>query len=93
MNGKLATTLGYNTLEEALGEKLKYTRGMEFKIIGVVDDFHTVSFHNPTENVILPNLPWDIFELTVKINAGSGNLAPLQIFTISSTPAIFDLRA
>ena len=78
INRKLTKTLGYNIPEEALGEKFKYAGDLEFKIIGVVEDFHSVTFHNPMENVILSNLPWNIFEMAVKINTGSGNLSEIR---------------
>ncbi|HMJ70639.1 MAG TPA: FtsX-like permease family protein [Cyclobacteriaceae bacterium] len=78
INRKLTRTLGYETPEQALGDKFKYSDNMEFKIIGVVEDFHSTSFHNPMENVILSNLPWNIFEMAVKINTTSGNFSEAQ---------------
>jgi ABC-type antimicrobial peptide transport system permease subunit len=75
---KLTQSLGYQTPEQALGDKFKYADDMEFKIIGVVEDFHSTSFHNPMENVILSNLPWNIFEMAVKINTPSGNFTEVQ---------------
>jgi ABC-type antimicrobial peptide transport system permease subunit len=75
---KLTKTLGYQSPEQALGDKFKYASDMEFKIIGVVEDFHSTSFHNPMENVILSNLPWNIFEMAVKINTAPGNFSEVQ---------------
>lgn len=75
---KLTQSLGYKTPEEALGDKFTYSGNIELTIIGVVEDFHSVSFHNPMENVILANLPWNIFQMSVKINTPSGNFSEVQ---------------
>jgi putative ABC transport system permease protein len=77
VNRKLTQSLGYASPEQALGDKFK-NAGIEFTIIGVVEDFHSTSFHNPIENVILSNLPWNIFEMAVKINTASGNFSEVQ---------------
>lgn len=78
VNRKLTTTLGYKNPEEALGDKFRYASDLEFTIIGVVEDFHSVSFHHPVENVILSNLPWNIFEMAIRLNTGSGRFADIQ---------------
>ncbi len=74
---KLTQSIGHKTPEEALGDKFTYSGDMELTIVGVVEDFHSASFHNPMENVILANLPWNIFELAVKINT-SGSFSDMQ---------------
>lgn len=78
VNRKLTETLGYTAPEQALGDRFKYAGDMEFRIIGVVEDFHTSTFHSPIENVILSNLPWNIFEMAVKINTASGDFSEVQ---------------
>lgn len=78
VNRKLTKTLGYDAPEQALGDKFKYAGDMEFRIIGVVEDFHASTFHSPIENVILSNLPWNIFEMAIKINTGSGDFSEVQ---------------
>lgn len=75
---KLTKSLGYDTPEAALGDKFKYSGDMEFTIVGVIEDFHSTSFHNPLENVILANLPWNIFQISVKIKTASGNFSEVQ---------------
>jgi predicted permease len=78
VNRKLTQTLGYKSPEEALGDKFKYADNLNFTIVGVVEDFHTVSLHEPIENVILSNLPWNIFEVAMKINTAGGNFSEVQ---------------
>jgi ABC-type antimicrobial peptide transport system permease subunit len=78
VNRKLTRTLGYSNPEEALGDKFKYADDLEFTIVGVVEDFHSVSFHHPVENVILSNLPWNIHEIAIKVKTGSSNFSDLQ---------------
>lgn len=75
---KLTQSLGYKTPEEALGDSFRYSGDMELKIIGVVEDFHSVSFHQPLENVILSNLPWNVFEIAMKLNTTGGNFSDVQ---------------
>ncbi len=70
VNRMMTRTLGYDSPEKALGDTFSYGRGdLKFRIIGVVEDFHSDSFHNPLENVILSNLPWNIKEMAVKLEA------------------------
>jgi ABC-type antimicrobial peptide transport system permease subunit len=76
---KLTESLGFKDPEDAVGDSFKYGRGMdEYKIIGVVEDFHSVSFHQPLENVILANVPWNVFEVAMKINTAGGNFSEMQ---------------
>ncbi len=78
VNRKLTQSLGYKTPEEALGDKFTYSGDMEFTIIGVVEDFHSTTFDQPIENVLLANLPWNIFEMAIKVNTGSGDFSEIQ---------------
>lgn len=79
INRKFAETLGHKNPEDAIGDIFKYGRfGLEFRIVGVVEDFHTVSFHYPVENIVLSNLPWNIKEMAVKLNTASGNFSDVQ---------------
>jgi putative ABC transport system permease protein len=78
VNRKLTETLGYESPDQALGDKFTYAGDLNFKIIGVVEDFHSVSFHQSIENVILSNLPWNIKEMAIKINPGSGKFSEIQ---------------
>jgi ABC-type antimicrobial peptide transport system permease subunit len=78
VNRKLTKSLGHETPEDALGDKFTCSGDMEFTIVGVVEDFHSVSFHNPMENVILANLPWNIFQMSVKVNTTNGNFSEVQ---------------
>lgn len=78
VNRKLTQTLGYANPEEALGDSFTYSNDMPMTIIGVVEDFHSVSLHDLKENVILANLPWNIKEIAIKIKPGTGNFSEVQ---------------
>jgi ABC-type antimicrobial peptide transport system permease subunit len=78
VNRKLTESLGYKSPEQALGDKFTYSGDMELTIIGVVEDFHSTTFHEPIENVLLVNLPWNIFEMAIKVNTGSGDFSGIQ---------------
>lgn len=78
VNRKLTKLLGYTRPEDALGDKFGYGRnGLEFTIIGVVEDFNTVSLHQSMEYTILSNLPWNIREIGIKL-AGGNSIAGYQ---------------
>jgi putative ABC transport system permease protein len=78
INRKLAKVLGHENPEDAIGDKFNYAGDMDVTVIGVIEDFHSVSFHQGMENVILANLPWNIKEMAIKINTGSGNFSDVQ---------------
>jgi len=67
VNRKLTELLGFNNPQDALGERIDYT-GNEFKIVGVVEDFHAQSLHKSIENVIFGNFNGLINEMALKIN-------------------------
>jgi len=67
VNRKLTKLLGFNNPEEALGERIKYMAN-EFKIVGVVEDFHARSLQRSMENVIFGNFNGLINEMAIKIN-------------------------
>ncbi len=58
-------------LEEAVNENIVIRHGnMEpGQIIGVVDDFHFQSLHNPIQPLVLEFIPWNYEYLLVKINS------------------------
>jgi len=69
VNRKLTRLLGFNDPHDALGEKFEYGRGgLQFTIIGVVEDFHAESLHQEMDNVIFSNLPWNIKEIAIKFD-------------------------
>jgi ABC-type antimicrobial peptide transport system permease subunit len=67
VNRKLTKLLGFNNPEDALGERIKYVAN-EFKIVGVVEDFHARSLQRSMENVIFGNFNGLINEMAIKIN-------------------------
>ena len=67
VNRKLTKLLGFNNPQEAIGERIKYVAN-EFKIVGVVEDFHARSLQRSMENVIFGNFSGLINEMAIKIN-------------------------
>jgi ABC-type antimicrobial peptide transport system permease subunit len=67
VNRKLTELIGFNNPQEAIGERIDYM-GNEFKIVGVVEDFHAQSLHKRIENVIFGNFAGLISEMAIKIN-------------------------
>ncbi|MBN1822231.1 MAG: ABC transporter permease, partial [Prolixibacteraceae bacterium] len=69
VNRKLTELLGFKDPNNAIGELFTYGRGeLEFRITGVVEDFHAESLQQEMDNVIMSNLPFNIQEMAVKIN-------------------------
>ncbi len=67
INRKLTELIGFSNPQEAIGERIDYM-GNEFKIVGVVEDFHAQSLQKSIENVIFGNFNGLINELAIKIN-------------------------
>jgi putative ABC transport system permease protein len=75
VNRKLTKLLGFKDPNEALGEIFTYGKnGLEFTIIGVVEDFHAQSLQHDMDHVILSNLSFNIIEMAVKINPTTASL-------------------
>lgn len=89
VNRKLTKVLGFDNPEDALGEHFTYSGDMDMTIVGVVEDFHSASFHEGLENVILSNLPWNIKEMAIRMNPHNGNYAEVQA-TINNIKAEWD---
>ena len=83
VNRKITKLLEFEKAYEALGEKFKYGRELEFTIVGVVEDFHARSLQKEMENVIFSNYTFNINEMAVKINPASlsqaGHLQSIKI--------------
>jgi putative ABC transport system permease protein len=60
-------------LEEAINEKIVIRHGnmKPGQIIGVVDDFHFQSLHNPIQPLVLEFTPWNYEYLLVRTNSGN----------------------
>lgn len=67
VNRKLTKLIGFRNPKEAVGERIDYM-GNEFKIVGVVEDFHAQSLQKSIENVIFGNFNGLINEMALKIN-------------------------
>ncbi len=75
VNRKLTKLLGFDDPHDAVGEIFTYGRNaLEFKIAGVVEDFHAQSLQQELDNVILSNLPFNIYKVAVKINPVTANM-------------------
>jgi len=67
VNRKLTELIGFSNPQEAIGERIDY-QANEFKIVGVVEDFHAQSLQKSIENVIFGNFNGLINEMAIKIN-------------------------
>ncbi len=75
VNRKLTKLLGFSGPRDAVGKIFTYgINAMEFKIAGVVEDFHAQSLQEELDNVILSNLSFNIKEISVKLNPATAGL-------------------
>jgi putative ABC transport system permease protein len=71
INEKLAHTLGFNDVKDALGKR--YTIGVndiEGEIVGVVKDFHYQSMHQPIQSVLLTSFPFFYYNAGLQLAKG-----------------------
>ena len=73
----LASLMGFDNPNDALGEKIRGWRGQSV-IIGVVEDFHTQSLREEIDYVVLINNPSLFYEMDVKINTTGERLSEIQ---------------
>ncbi len=79
INRQLTEILGFESPDEALGERIKYGRGsLEFMVVGVVEDFHAGSLHADLENVFMANMPWNKFQAGIKLKAGQSSFSEIK---------------
>ncbi len=72
INEKLAESLGFETPQEAIGQRYKTTYDRSFYISGVVKDFHNNSFRSDIDPVFMMAGPSQYFEAGVSLT-GQGN--------------------
>jgi ABC-type antimicrobial peptide transport system permease subunit len=68
INESAMTQLGFSTPEQILGKHI--TTGvmdMEGEVVGVVEDFHISSLHDPVTPVVLMNFPFLYYEAGIKL--------------------------
>ena len=70
INEQLAVTLGFNNYHLAL-EKLVEIRGREYRIIGVMNDFHYTHLEEPIKNFYLVSDPRQFQIAFIKINSAN----------------------
>jgi putative ABC transport system permease protein len=76
VNRKLTQLLGFDNPNKAVGEIFSYGReDMKFTIVGVVEDFHSMSLQQEMDYVILSNVGFNIKEIAVKINPVTASLS------------------
>lgn len=74
VNKVLASTLGFEKPEEAIGQTIKYG-DHSYPIVGVVEDFHIQSLHNKIEPVIIANdVNFGCFNIRLSTTNGSDDL-------------------
>lgn len=79
VNRRVTEILGFKDPSKALGERVKYGRGrLEFTIVGVVEDFHAGSLHADLDNVFMANVPWNLFQASIKLKSSSGSYAEMK---------------
>jgi putative ABC transport system permease protein len=71
VNRKLTSILGFENPNDAIGESFGYGAELEFKIVGVVEDFHARSLQREMDNVVFSNYAFNIMEMALKINSSS----------------------
>jgi ABC-type antimicrobial peptide transport system permease subunit len=67
VNEKLASMTGFHNPQEMIG-KIINVWGKKLPVVGVVNDFHTVSLRNPVEATVMMNRIRDYRTLAVKIS-------------------------
>jgi ABC-type antimicrobial peptide transport system permease subunit len=69
VNEKLVSLAGFKSAQEAIGQRLKFGgRPMSMPIVGVVENFHTMSLHEPIEPVALLNRINNYRNLSLKVD-------------------------
>jgi putative ABC transport system permease protein len=62
INKKAALSLGFNPNENIIGKKINW--GKEYEIVGLINDYHHLSLHQPIEPVIyLPSISFVYFTI------------------------------
>lgn len=79
VNRQMTRILGFNEPADALGEKVKFGRGSSsFTIVGVSEDFHANSLRGEIANVFIANVPWNIFQVSIKLAPGLTSYADMK---------------
>jgi ABC-type antimicrobial peptide transport system permease subunit len=68
INEKLSKTMGFETPIEAIGEHLKVNK-RTLPIVGVVQDFHQMSFRVPMENCVIGNFRKEEHSIGIRLES------------------------
>ncbi len=79
VNRKVAASLGFENPTDLLGEQIEYGEGsLKFTVVGVVEDFHSGSLHADMENVLMANVPWNVFQANIKLLSNQSSMDGLK---------------
>jgi hypothetical protein len=78
VNRKLTKLIGFDNPQDALGETIESGWGMDFKIIGVVEDFHSSSFDEDIDYIIFVKIPSVYYEMAVKFNSSDMGISEVS---------------
>lgn len=81
INEKLVTMLGFENPQDVIGKQLRQgSRNFALPIIGVVQNFHTVSLHSPIEPTVLYNRirNYSTISLKVDLNQFQSSIKEIQ---------------
>lgn len=78
INRKLTKLIGFDNPQDALGETIKTGWSMDFKVIGVVEDFHSTSFDEEMPYIALVKIPSVYYEMAVKFNANGAGISDIN---------------
>jgi ABC-type antimicrobial peptide transport system permease subunit len=95
VNMTLLRKLGVNTPEEAVGQKLRLGSNRMMDIVGVTEDFHTHSFHQEHEPLLMTTRKEYYWEAGLKIrpdNIGSTTTAVQAVFDRVLPEQVFNGR-
>lgn len=77
VNRRLTKDLGFDHPDQALGEGFSYAGWMDLKIVGVVEDFHSRSLHEPMESMVFAQLNKSYQTVSIQFATGR-TLSELQ---------------
>jgi putative ABC transport system permease protein len=77
INERAAEVLGFDAAEDVVGKKIKW--GEEFEVMGVVKDYHHLSFRTAIEPIIyLPSVSYGNFTVKVKADNMQAKIATIE---------------
>lgn len=78
VNRKLTELIGFDNPLDAIGEPIESGWDVDFKIIGVVEDFHSSSFKEDLDYIVLAKIPSVYYEMAVKFNTSRSGVSDIK---------------